>query len=129
VSSRQYCYMSTFKASNVILRRQTPNKPNKLLSLNFKTYNNTAEKTHRRRYFLIRSGYLTLIQYFLVIFSPSTCNIRHLTLDMLPSTFSSRHLTLNFLPSTFYPHPRLFTLTLDFLPSPSTFNPRHSTNR
>jgi hypothetical protein len=50
-----------------------------------------------------------------VNFLPSTCNIRHLTLNMLPSTFSSRHLTLDFLPSTFYPHPRLFTLALDFL--------------
>jgi hypothetical protein len=38
-------------------------------------------------------------------------------------------MTLDFLPSlsTFYPHPRLFTLTLDFLPSPSTLDPRHST--
>ena len=37
--------------------------------------------------------------------------------------------TLDFLPSpsTFNPHPRLFTLTLDFLPSPSTLDPRHST--
>ena len=35
-------------------------------------------------------------------------------------------MTLDFLPSlsTFYPHPRLFTLTLDFLSSPSTLDPR-----
>jgi hypothetical protein len=47
------------------------------------------------------------------MFSPSACNIRHLTLSMLPSTF----------------HPRIFTLTLDILPSQSTFytRPRHLT--
>jgi hypothetical protein len=44
-------------------------------------YNNIAEKTRRRRYGLIRSGYLTLILnlYFLWLF----------TLDFLPSTFNS----------------------------------------
>ena len=88
-------------------------------------YNNTAEKTRRRLYGLIQSGYLTLILYFFcdfftLDFSPSTFNPRLFTVDFLPSTFYPRLLTLDFLPSTFYP--RLFTL--DFLPSPSTFYPR-----
>ena len=111
-----------------------------------RAHNNTAEKTRRRLYGLIQSGYLTLILYFFcdfftLDFSPSTFNPRHFTVDFLPSTFYRRLLTLDFYnprlftvdflpsPSTFYPHPRLFTLALDFLPSPSTFNPRHSTNR
>ena len=44
----------------------------------------------------------------------------------LTLTFYPRLLTLDFLPSTFYSlaHPRLFTLALDFLLSPSTFYPR-----
>jgi hypothetical protein len=64
-------------------------------------YNNTAEKTRRRRYMALPEA---------------------VTWRFLPSTFYPRLLTLDFLPSTFYP--RLFTLTLDFLPSPSTFYPR-----
>ena len=70
-------------------------------------YNSTAEKTRRRRYGLIRSGYLTLILnlYFFVTFLPSTFYPRLFTLDFLPS------------PSTFYTRPRLFTLALDILPS------------
>ena len=54
-----------------------------------------------------------------MIFSPSTFHPQLLTLDFSPSTFYPRLFTLDFLPSTF--HPRLFTL--DFLPSPSTFYP------
>ena len=63
-----------------------------------------------------------------ILYNNTAEKTRYLTIEFF-TLFYPRLLTLDFLPSTFYPHPRLFTLALDFLPSPSTFNTRHSTNR